>query len=306
MQRPSAQESHIDTLLSNVSIKYTNGELVYDQIFPKVPVKKQSDLIPIFGKENFKRVSSRRADGDRSKSVYHTFSTDTYFCNAEALHGKVTDNEKENADQPIDPEMDCTEDVTERLLLEKECRVRDAILNGVTATSSPSVKWDAASGSTPDVDILNTAVATIHAAVFKVANTVIIPFNVAIVLTTNSTIKEIVKYTQNIMLLDGAILLPKVLWGLKVLIPGAGENTANLGQAETLSYVWGNNVIVAYVNPNPGIKRISLGYVFEYKPRTVKKWYEQAESSTYIEVEEKVTEKIIAKGCGYVLTDVLT
>ena len=304
MLNPSTTMVHVDAPLSDLSIKYTNDELIHEKICPSVTVKKQSDLYYIYGKENFKRVNSTRAPGSAARTINHTYTTGSYHCLSNALNEKIPNEVRENADTPLDPEIDATENVTDVLLLNKEVRVRDMLYNGITNTGTPTVKWDAASGSTPDVDIL-AAVSVIHVACFKRANKIIIPWAVAVKLTTNSTIKEMTKYTMNLLTIGSAIMLPNPLWGMEVLIAGAGENTANLGQAAVNSYIWGNNVVLSYVNPSPGLKRLSLGYIFQWKAREVTKWYEQKEKSTYVEIEEYTDEKITCKECGYILTNVL-
>jgi hypothetical protein len=298
---------HVDGPLTDVSVKYFNDELIGERICPIVQVRKQSDLYYIYGKENFKRIESNRAPGDSARTISHTYKTAPYFCRSNALNEKVPNEVRENADTPLDPEIDATENVTEVLQLNKEVRVRDMLFNGITgtgATHSPTIKWDQPNNIF-DKDIL-TGVAAIHKRSLRRANKMIIPWHVAVALTTNSVIKELVKYTMNILTIGSAILLPNPLWGMEVLIAGAGENSANLGQAESLNYIWGDTIILAYVNPSPGLKRMSLAYVFQWKARETTKWYEQKEKSTYVEVEEYTDEKMVCVECGYKITTPLT
>jgi len=134
----------------------------------------------------------------------------------------------------------------------------------------------------------------------------IIPFPVAVKLTTNPKIQELVKHTMNVFTIPGTTsILPNPLWGHNIIIAGAGYNTANPNQTASNSYIWGNDVIVAYVNNSPGLKRISLGYVFQWKGREVKKWYKQENESTYIKVEEKTDEKVVCPNCAYILKKVI-
>ena len=43
MANPVKRDVHIDAILSNVSVKYGNGEAIADIVFPRVKVKKESD-----------------------------------------------------------------------------------------------------------------------------------------------------------------------------------------------------------------------------------------------------------------------
>lgn len=307
MQNPSVSMVHVDRPLTDISIRHNNSQLVAENIFPIINVQKQSDLYYTYGMENFIEVDDEMAPGDPAREIYSTLSTDTYYCKKRGLRKKVTDEEKENADIPINPEIDATEDVTERLLLRKERRVKTLLSSGITAGHTPATKWDdLTTGGNPDYDIL-TAVSSIHETTLQVANTLILPFHIAVMLTTNPKIQKLVYHVQNVLTIGSAIMLPNPLWGLRVLIAGAGYCSSNPGQTtRTLSYVWGNDVYVAYVNPNPGLKRISLGYIFRWKQRQVKKIRREEEDSTLVQVTEYTDEKLVSVGCGYKIRSVKT
>ena len=51
MPEPTARQSHIDRALTNVAIAYSNAAFVWPEIFPRVPVQKQSDKFFKFDKE---------------------------------------------------------------------------------------------------------------------------------------------------------------------------------------------------------------------------------------------------------------
>lgn len=304
------QDVHVDQYLSAVSIRYTNEQLVGTVLFPRIAVKKQSDRIATFGKEHFHTYDDLRAPGTPANQITHSYGYDTYFCEPHSLKEAIPDEITDNADDPFSPLEDSTSLITEALLLNQEIRIRDAINNNAsipkTDISATSVPWDQSTSTNPDKDIINTAVARIHADTYKMPNTMIIPFEVACALTTNHKIQDLVKMTQNILNLDGVILLPKKLWGLDVHIAGAGVNNANIGQAENLSYIWGKNVYIAYVNPKMGPRNLTFGLAMQWKQRETKRWYDQNVSSTYIQVEEHVDEKFICPYCCHVLQNVIS
>ena len=303
MLRPSAQESHVDGPLSDISIKYSNDAYVAENIFPRVKVKKQSDVYYIHGKEHLKRIKTDRSPGTRSRSVYHTLSTAQYFAQCHALNEPVADEMRDNADTPISPEIDATENVTDLILLDLECRVKDLLTAGITATAGPTSAWGAA-GSTFDKDIIK-AIKYIHSKCFLKPNVMIVPYEIACTLTYDPTIKDMVKYIQNLLTIESEIILPKSLYGVKIIIAGAGQNTANLGQAEALSYIWGQDIIIGFVQPSPGLKKLSLGYTFQWKERQTRKIRQDFELATYVDVMEYTDEKIVDANCGYRLTSVL-
>ena len=59
MPSPTARQSHIDAALTNVSIAYANAEYIFDQIFPIVPVAKQSNKFFVFPKASWFRNETR-------------------------------------------------------------------------------------------------------------------------------------------------------------------------------------------------------------------------------------------------------
>ncbi|KKM62911.1 hypothetical protein LCGC14_1516840, partial [marine sediment metagenome] len=55
MPSPTARQSHIDRALTNVSVAYSNADYIGPQVFPTVPVQKQSDKFFVFTKGNWFR-----------------------------------------------------------------------------------------------------------------------------------------------------------------------------------------------------------------------------------------------------------
>ncbi len=304
---PSVYDVHVDAGLTNLSVKYQNDELIGNDLSPELIVKKMSDFYYIYGKEDFKVRDDIRIPGTEAQEIYHTYTTSSYICEAHSLKEKVPDEVKDNADDPLDPEFDATELVTNNILLNREKRIatlaRTAGNYGAGMTSSPAVLWSTATTSDPVRDILRIAAKAVHASIFKKPNTIVIPYEVALVLSWHADIRDLVKHTHpDLLMVADGIILPKTLWGMKVLMPGAGENTAAMGQTESLGYIWGKDVIVAYVNPSSGLRKLTFMQTFQWKSREVSKWYEQKIKSTWVQCEEWSTEKMISNVAGYLLT----
>jgi len=123
----------------------------------------------------------------------------------------------------------------------------------------------------------------------------------------NSNIQDLVKYTHSdlLQISPNSWVLPSVLWGMKVVVMMAVKNTANLAQSESLSDVWDDTVIMAYINPSPGLKRITWGYTFQSRGWQVKKWREEARAADIIETGVIRDAEIICTDCAYKITDTL-
>jgi hypothetical protein len=60
-------------------------------------------------------------------------------------------------------------------------------------------------------------------------------------------------------------------------------------------------VIIAYVDPNPGLDYLTLGLIFRQRPWQVKQWRQEDLNTTYYEPSVIQTEVMLAPDCGYLI-----
>ncbi|GAH07234.1 unnamed protein product, partial [marine sediment metagenome] len=96
-----------------------------------------------------------------------------------------------------------------------------------------------------------------------------------------------------------ADLLASIFEVEKVIIGAAGYNTAKEGKIASYSYLWGNDAILAYVEPRPGIKKFSLGYTFQSQKFRTRRARIEVKHSDWFEVGQIEIEKIVCAACGY-------
>lgn len=60
---------HQDQALTNISIKYKNAKYVGTEILPELPVKKESDVYFIYGREAFKRYNTKSNHLSRANEI---------------------------------------------------------------------------------------------------------------------------------------------------------------------------------------------------------------------------------------------
>lgn len=79
---PSKHQVHIDAPMTNISIAYRNSKYIANEIFPVVPVVKQSDLYFKFEKSVwFRDEAKMRAPGARAARVeYSVAAAGPYSC----------------------------------------------------------------------------------------------------------------------------------------------------------------------------------------------------------------------------------
>jgi hypothetical protein len=138
----------------------------------------------------------------------------------------------------------------------------------------------------------------VHAKLFLEPNYCIIPYLVMSTLEDHPDFIERIKYSER------GIVTPDIIAAVigiqNVIVPGVGYNsTANPGQAASLTYLWGKNVIFAYVPERPGLKIPAFGYEFTWgygsaMPQVVERWRENQRKSDVIRVSRRYDLKLVA------------
>lgn len=313
---PDSYAVHQDAVLSNFAVSYSqNGIWIADTVLPKKMVAKESDKYFLFYQKDVIQVPTRdqRADGAPSSEISWDVTTGTYQCEAYALKDIVTKRARANADQPLDLDQDTTAILTERLMVGKEYRVAAKIFDTSGFTSYTSAlgtadKWDSytSSDSDPlaDVDAAKLSVLKYSQ---KYANTIIMGVEVFDKVKHHPLVIDRIKY-------NGGPSVPAVvteqalaqLFGVdKVLVGRAVYNSATEGQTVTPAYIWGKYVMVAYVDPAPKVKGMTMGFQPTVQDMTVSTWYDDTRKGDLIEVEYIADEIIVNYGAGYLYSTVV-
>jgi hypothetical protein len=302
-----ADNVHIDVILSNISVAWPNAGFVGSALFPVVNVQKQANKYDIFGREAWQPepFGDIRAPGTLANEIPGlNVSTDTYFCDEHSLQIPVTDEERDNADSPLSPDRDGTELVTSKILLTRELAIYNLVSStgiynsALTTTLSGTSQWNDYVNSNPISD-MRTAVRAVHGQIFLEPNLAIIPYLVMSTLEDHPDFIERIKYSER------GIVTPEIIADIvgipNVIVPGVGYNaTANPGQSASLTYLWGKNVILAYVPPRPGLKIPAFGYEFVWGyggnlTQAVERWREQQRKADIIRVSRRYSLKIVAQ-----------
>ena len=92
----------------------------------------------------------------------------------------------------------------------------------------------------------------------------------------------------------------------KLIIGRARINTAKRGQTGSYSRIWGKHCIVAHVEPSPGIKKVSFGYIFSENQGTTFTGFDGKrgeKGATYVKNALNEDRKIVAADLGYFIED---
>lgn len=302
------QDVVVDPALSNVSVKYTNDTFIADLVFPMVKVSKQTGKYYVYDKANLRVDKTNRAAGSAANEIdFGVAPTGTFACDDHALKGFVVDEVQDQADAALNPLIDETETVTEKLLLDREVNAAAILTDTAQLTQNTTLsgtsQWSDYSNSDPIGDV-RTARTTIHSNTFKKPNTLIMGKQVFDILIEHPQIIERIKYSQLGVVTPE--LLARVFQVETILVGEAGNNTAVEGQTDSLSYVWGKHAIVAYISPVIRLKMLTLGVTFTYSTRMVKRWRDEDREGTYVRVgNDNYVQKLIAALAGYLIKNVV-
>lgn len=294
---------HVSAPLTNIAIKFKNMALVAEQVFPVVPVAKESDKYYVFRKEELSIDKALRAAGAKAKEIVWDVDSSTYSAEEYALSHLVPDRIVNNADNAVRPKMTSTQKLTNKILLAQELRVAALVQStaNLTQNGAPSTQWDQASPNIEgDVDVAKNSI-RVNAG--TEGTSIVIPYKVAQIVKRDTTVRNLIRYTVpgDILLRNGD--LPPILWNLEVIVAGAIRNTANEAAAATLTDVWTDNVLVFYKEATPSLDALSLGYIFRVGNFVTKIYRVEERAGEMVEVSVIEDEKLVASDAGYLLTN---
>lgn len=299
---PLRTQVYVDPLLSDVSIAFQNPNYISDVVFPEVQVSKRTGIYFVYDKSKFRLEEDLRAPGTRSQRVHYALSQATYGPLQEhSLEQAIPDEDRDEADAPLDLDQDATENLTERILLRKEYDAKTVLTTAAVGytnsaegytTLSGTSRWNDYANSNP-VEIIRVGVDKVKKRIMKRPNTLILGYEVFSVLMNHPQILERIKYSQlGVVTTD---LLAKVFNIEKVVVAEAELNSANESDAsDSMDYIWGKNAWVAYITPTPGKRKVSYGYTLRMGARKTFRWRQEPEETDFVKVKDVYEHKVMA------------
>jgi hypothetical protein len=261
----------VDPMLTNVAVAYKNDNYIADKIFLPLPVMKQSGKHFVYDKSNMRIDSTVRGKGANSHEVELGLSTgSTYFCEDHSLKMFVADEDLENAITPTSPFVDATENVVDKLLLDKEKALATYMSSTSNMTSyttlSGTSQWSDLNNSDPFAQI-ETGNLAILDYVGKKPNTLILGYSVFLKLRRHPELIDRIKYSGKGFLT--ADLIAEAFDVQQVLIGDANYNDADEGQTDSLAQVWGKHAWLAYIAPSVSAKMVTLGFTYQWMGKSM-------------------------------------
>lgn len=300
---PLNSTQHVDRLLSNISVRYTNAELIAMRVFPSVPVIKKSDIYRIYTR-NFRIPETKRANKAVANEHQFEVSTAGYLLENHALKDYVSDDDQDNFDI-ADLRADTVNELTGVIARRMEKSVADLFTTtnwSLNVSLAAANAWTAQTTISNPIPLVDTAATSIIQNSGFVPNFMIIPRDGFVAAKNHPSVLDRTKYTgkdMTVEILAGLFDIPELLIGM------ASVDTSAQGQTDVITQLWGDSAFVGYKPARPSPKAPSAGYIFTKNTPAVRRWRDEDRQSEVIEVEKKYIAKIVASLSGYLIKDIV-
>lgn len=318
-QSLKGRSAHHDRPLSNFAVQaFAQGPgsgYIAQSLFPSVPVNHQNDRYYTIDKASYLRTEdSKRSPRTRANRVEWKVSSDGYFADNYALADEIPLEDLANADNVLNLRQGSVSFVTDMLLRDKEVRVADKVTSISNVGSGVSLTGATRWTSVDSADIfgqVSTATAFIRGETGIIPNTMVVDYDSFQLMRRNSRLLEMFKYTSGGQLSMDQL---KELFNVQNLWVGnAIRNSAKEGAAATMVDVWGDNCLLAYVNPTiTRMRAATFGLTMNWRPEGMATDMQVERSriddagSEKVEVIEAgyfADEKIVGKELSYLIND---
>lgn len=304
---------HVDTLISDFSVRYANDEYIGERLMPPVQVSKRSDKYASFPKrEAFAFPEDALGPDGKANEITTTRGTDNYSVIGRGLKTSRDLTTIQNQDVPYNELLDMAAEVNNAIAFRREKRI-NAITFAAGSfgsnTTTAGTNWNDSTGGSIVEDLLAarsnlwrgpTPTKVIGYCTLTVWNTGI---------ANNPKIRDLFKYTG-----EGLAVTTQVARYFRmddILISEAREDTANIGQTASYARMATADVFgIVAVAERPTLNSLHFGSTFRMNgdPFT-SMWMdpsvgERGGISQRVSVAED--HKIVAADAGYYLTSLLT
>lgn len=298
------RSTYVNPLLTNVYIGYTSGDFVADALFPTVTVQKETGTYFIRDKENLRApADARRGDYARANRVQNSLSAASFSLEEKSLETAIPWRIYKNYSDPFNPKKNATMLVTEKLKLDNELDARATLLGQTSQVQDLSAAW--ASAAFDISGQIRSRRTSVQKASTKKPNVALMGIAARDAILKNTDFKTSIQYVQVVNDENLLSALAKFLGVQKVVIGEAVQNVAKEGQADSLDYVWKNELILAYVNPNAAIEDTSLAYrLVQEGAAYVDEWTEEANKIDLVRANDFYDNFIVDPTCMWYYTNV--
>lgn len=333
---PAPGDVHVNRPLTNIAVAYMQDAkaFVADNVFPNVPVSKQSDAYFTYDREDWNRDEMKdRAPATESAGGSYKIGNEAYYARVKGFHKDIPDQVVDNTDNPINHDRDTTNFVTFKALLHREMTWATSyfalsiwqfnVAGNATATGAGTFDPEHASNNKLLFwsDATSTPIEDVRAACTTVQKRTGYRPNKLVM--GRPVYDKLLDHPDIIARLDrGQTTGPAranreslaALFELdEIVVMEAIYNAAKDGGAENNDFIGGKSALLVYAAPNPGLLVPSAGYTFSWTGRVgnsnqglrIKKFRLEKIEATRVESQQAYDQKVIGKDLGYFFSAII-
>lgn len=314
---PTRSQMHIDTFLTNVSVAWFQSyeNFVARKIFPQVQVKAQGGKYPIYSLADLTRIAAKvRGPLSESEGSGYGIASGSYFCEKYALHKDVPYEDYENADKPLDPDMDAAAYVAHNLTLQQEdtwatkyfgTGIWTGDQTGVTGTpSTDQFKQWSSSGSTP-IQNIRTFRGTVQGRTGFWPNKMVIGRAAYDILCDHADIVDRIKYVMKATGKATRDAMAEIFELEEIVVADAVKNTAAEGATAAISRIFGKAALLVVAPKTASLRTVTAGLTFswdKFDTAGTSRFDMPLKKGVRIETEVAYDFGVVAAGLGLFMT----
>lgn len=265
-QSQGVRDLHLATWLNQMAIGYQPQGIIADQIFPIIRVGKQSDVYPVFSRQEALTIENTdRAPGTAAKKLTRSVSSGTYFAKNYALKTELTVEDRANMDGALAMELvgGRARYLLNKLYLDWDRRVSN-LVNSTSNVGSSATVASAWNGAGTPITNLWSALDNVKYATGYRPNRVVLGTRAWDSLRRDVTVRNLLFGVNNGGGYPSLDQVRSIFDIDSVLIGASFFNSGNEAQAESVQVIWPDSALISYTAPNPTRDDPSYGYSFRW------------------------------------------
>ena len=296
--------TRISKALTNLTINYTNGDFIAQDLLKDIPVMSESDQYYVYSSDR-QLPETSRANGALANMVTWEVSTAAYHLTEHSLKDVITGRDLDNAESQLQLRKVTVENLMEKILLRQEYEMQKVLFttttfssNG-TLTSATSMRY-VTTTSAPIQQALSACSVILRDSGMK-PNKIATNFHGFMSLKENLNIIDRYKYTQKGILTKE--LLAAAFDVDEFHVGTTSYNPAKEGEDLSMNTIHPSDFLIGYFAPAPGLRTRTAATIFRKSnfgaPMMVKNWKSEDIDGEYIECQSMYQIRAVATSCAY-------
>lgn len=295
----------LDPILSTHAQGYRNAEFIAHLLLPIAEIPTRGARILKFGKDSFRKMSTRRAPGAEYKRIQYGYASDPVALHQDALSAVVPFENMEEATQVphINLARGSVDLVLDVIALGRETEAASLVRNAANYSANNKLaltgsdKWSTAD-SDPAKD-MEEAKEQVRRRIGRYPNLLTLSPAVFNVLKFHPKIKEQFKYTSSESITT--VMLAKYFDIDEVIVGKAVALDENASDDADAKDVWGNDAILTYRSKGSNYQVPSFGYTYRLRgyPMVMKPYADDETDSWIYKTKEEWAPVLSGMDAGF-------